>query len=433
MSLVQTNAVGLSARNRIVALLAAPAVAVFLSSNVVNAGNLVFNMLFSRWMGPALFADLAFLLTIKLAVLNIFGAVQMAMSRSIAAADAGGKTVLLSAAIRLSRIGFVAGAVVALPLAALIWTGVILPGGTDAAMALGILALALPFALPLSIARGVRGGRIDTAALALTAQVEMGVRLVGAIAAWWLGLGIEGVVLAVAFSIVAGWAVVALPLTTVKTASEGFQSRAFAVLVLPLAALQIAQVGLLDADVLLAKAVLTPTETGHLAALALVQRVQVFACLGLAAVLVPQVAAAVAGGRAVWPVVKPVALIVALVSLAVAGAATVAPETLLSALAGPAFAGAAPQALAATGCAALFTLTYLAASYLAALGRTNGLWLMFSAVPVQALAMWQAAAMADATGLGAMMSAKLACQALLCGAMIALAMRATRSARRVSV
>ena len=46
---------------RTLALAATPAVVVFLSSNFVNVGNLVFNMIFSRLMGPELFGVLAML------------------------------------------------------------------------------------------------------------------------------------------------------------------------------------------------------------------------------------------------------------------------------------------------------------------------------------------------------------------------------------
>ena len=67
----------------LVTIVATPAVAMFLSSNVSNAGNLLFNMLFGRWMGPDLFADLATLLTLKLSLLAVLNAVQMAVSQVV--------------------------------------------------------------------------------------------------------------------------------------------------------------------------------------------------------------------------------------------------------------------------------------------------------------------------------------------------------------
>jgi len=35
-----------------------PAAALFISANIANAANLIFNMVFARLMGPAAFADL---------------------------------------------------------------------------------------------------------------------------------------------------------------------------------------------------------------------------------------------------------------------------------------------------------------------------------------------------------------------------------------
>ena len=66
------------------ALVASPVIVIFLSSNFVNVGNLLFNVLFSRWMGPALFGDLAILLTVKLALLGVLGALGSAVSQRVA-------------------------------------------------------------------------------------------------------------------------------------------------------------------------------------------------------------------------------------------------------------------------------------------------------------------------------------------------------------
>jgi hypothetical protein len=55
-----------------------PAFLIFVAYNLANLGNLIFNMLFSRWMGPSLFGDLAVVLTVKLSLVSIFIAVQMA-------------------------------------------------------------------------------------------------------------------------------------------------------------------------------------------------------------------------------------------------------------------------------------------------------------------------------------------------------------------
>ncbi|MFM2356030.1 MAG: hypothetical protein RLZZ528_1766, partial [Pseudomonadota bacterium] len=82
---------------------------IFLSSNLVNAGNLAFNMLFSRWMGPALFADLAVLLTLKLAVLNLAGAAQLAASQMVAAQAGADRNLLVARLARLAWRAFLPG------------------------------------------------------------------------------------------------------------------------------------------------------------------------------------------------------------------------------------------------------------------------------------------------------------------------------------
>ena len=56
----------------------------FISANIANAGNLAFNMIFARLMGPEGFADLTFLLTLKLGVLCILSAFQLAFAKHTA-------------------------------------------------------------------------------------------------------------------------------------------------------------------------------------------------------------------------------------------------------------------------------------------------------------------------------------------------------------
>jgi O-antigen/teichoic acid export membrane protein len=78
---------------------AGPLVAIFLSANIVNLGNLGFNVLFSRWMGPVAFGQLATLLTLFLAVMAVLTALQLAVSQRIA----GGDAALATSLARLAR------------------------------------------------------------------------------------------------------------------------------------------------------------------------------------------------------------------------------------------------------------------------------------------------------------------------------------------
>ena len=179
-----------------------PALAMFISSNIANAGNLLFNMLFSRWMGPDLFGDLATLLTLKLSLLALLNAVQMAVSQVVAVSEPG--RVERGLAL-LNRVGFI---VTALALPVLVPSA--LTGALGAALgiasspALVMLLLALPVTVPLCLYRGVAVGRMDIGQIIWSANLEMAVRLGGAVVAWQLGFGIEGVTFAIALSLLAG-------------------------------------------------------------------------------------------------------------------------------------------------------------------------------------------------------------------------------------
>lgn len=327
------------------ALALSPAAAIFVSSNIANVGNLAYNMLFSRWLGPELFGDLALLLTLKLGILAALTAVQMAVSKRVAAED--GATVT-SAHARLAR-------------NALLWGGIALPiclfalwiaqAGEALSLsepgALMLLALALPFAMPLCLLRGVLTGRLQVGAVIRSTQIEMLVRLAGGALAWQMGWGLTGISAALALSIVLGWAVIArdVPATdpgaTAQPASRQL-IRGLTIAALPFAFLQLAQVALLDGDLLLAKLLLTPVETGQLAVLGLFQRIEFFACFGLASVLLPTIGLALARGESVLRAARPVALLFLLVSVPLMLAALLIPEVLLTLLAGPAFRDAAP-------------------------------------------------------------------------------------------
>ena len=180
----------------LLALVASPAVAIFLSNNAANAGNLLYNILFSRWLGPETFGLLATILTLKLAILAILNALQMAISQEV---SRGGKPHLAQAVSRLNRrmiFGLGATALVLLPLA--------LNGSLPAALglshhataALAVLLLALPVTAPLCIGRGVAMGQHKTGLIVSSTQLEMAVRLLGGALAWIAGWGLTGIVAA---------------------------------------------------------------------------------------------------------------------------------------------------------------------------------------------------------------------------------------------
>ncbi len=402
------------------ALLFSPAFAVFVSSNIVNAGNLAFNVIFSRWMGPELFGDLALLLTIKLALLGVMGAIQMAVSQMIAGTSGSEGARVEQGLARINRVLFVA-LWLCLPVAAsLILTGSIGARlGLAAPHLLVILIAALPFSAPLSILRGVAFGQSLTNRVVLSAIIEMVVRLLGALVAWKAGFGIEGVVAAIALSIVAGWLVLlgVLPRTPLSWTETRPLARTLAIGALPLALLQISQVLALDGDIFLASAALPSREAGLVAALSLFQRIQFFACFTLASVLMPSIVGAVRDGRSILVAAMPVGFLFLAVAVPMMIVSNAAPELIIALLVGPEFSGAAKGLPLAALASVAFTMSYLLATLLAAIGDRRGLYAAAIAALVQ-LGLMAIAVRAPEAGFLDLLTIKAALQAVLAAGLL---------------
>lgn len=410
-------------RAALIAAIFNPATVIFLSSNVANAGNLVFNMLFSRWLGPEQYGDLAVILTLKLSVLAVLNAVQMAVTQTLATrrdADTGAGGVN-----RLNRVLFVA-LVLLLPLAlpAAMTDAVTHSLGLGSATLLPVLIFALPVTAPLCVGRGVAQGQLSVRRLVLSANLEMAVRLGGSIVLWQAGFGLHGVVAAVAASLLAGW----LPLRAQMqvrsdTPQDWAVARGIAVTALPFAVLQVAQVALLDGDILAAQSLLAPQDAGLLAGLALMQRILFFSCFGLSVVLLPTVAAAVAQGRSAIRPGLPVAVLFVAVSTAALLAAGFAPVATVSLVAGSGFADVAPLLLMATGSAVAFTFSYLAATFLMALQSRQGIGVVAACVPVLFAALFASRDPSGQATLAGIVGTKLAVQSGLALVLAALVLR----------
>lgn len=409
------------------AILTSPVLLVFLSSNFVNAGNLAFNMLFSRWMGPALFGDLAVVLTIKLALLGVLGAVQMAVTRHIAT---HGSDVDRGIA-KLNRLIFIALWFATPILLLLVEAG---GGGERLGMTQPVLLLivlmSLPFAAPLSILRGVVQGRMDVRGMLISANAEMIVRLGGAILLWQLGFGSAGVAVAIGLSIVAGWAVIAGRLPAEKDLSNWSRplAKVLALAAFPFAVLQASQVLLLDGEILAAKILFDEHTAGLIAAVGLFQRIEFFACFGLVAVLLPVVAQTVADGRSAVHQAVPVAGLFMLVTALVLTAVSVIPEVLIRMMVGQEYLAATNLLPFAAGAASAFTLSYLLATFLAALGDFRGVWTIAAWVPVQMGGFFISGAVSDGvTTPDDLMVIKLGCQGALAAVLMGLAYARVRS------
>jgi O-antigen/teichoic acid export membrane protein len=364
------------------AMIASPVVLIFLSSNFVNIGNLVFNMLFSRWMGPELYSDLALVQTIKLFILAIFGSLQLAVTRHVAIRFEQDNQALS----QFNKFTFISLCLVTPFLMYYIYSfdiGQML--GMQQPKLLLIIFLSFPFSASLSILRGVVQGQIDVKAILLSANVEMVVRLTGAIFLWQMGYGIEGVIASITVSIIAGWLVISnkLPKIKIKPSLPKGLSSTLAKIALPFALLQASQVLLLDGEIFAAKIIFDETTAGLIAAAGLFQRIEFFACFGLVGILIPTVAKAVARGESGIAPLFPVAILFALVTIVIICAVFFMPKTLTTLLVGSQYLLSKNLLLYAAGAASAFTFSYLLVTFLTTLDDFRGIWIVASCVPLQ--------------------------------------------------
>lgn len=390
---------------------ASPALVIFIATNIANAGNLAFNMIFSRLLSPAAFHDLMVILTLKLSVLSVLGAGQMAVSQLTAAQDV--ESPLLTALARLSRLTALASGLLLLPLIALIvFSDLSATLGLGSDLLIPILLVALPVAAPLCIARGAALGRMSVRAIVISTNLEMAIRLVGAVLVWWLGLGVAGIVAVLAISVYAGW----FPVreeprlhTHDSSATGGVVAllRRIISLSWPFAILQLSMVGHLDGDILLSAMILPEEEASLVAGLTLIQRIQFYAFFGLAGILLPMVTAAAREGRSTLRPALPVIGLVMGSGAILSALAVLWPDTVIALVAGSSYSPAAPNLIFAVLAGVCFTGTYLAATFLAALGDRTGIYLSTVALPIAIAALWIGASQG---GLDTMMATKAAVQ-----------------------
>ena len=269
-----------------------PAAILFISANVANVANLIFNMVFARVMGPTLFADLTLLLTLKLGVLSFLGAAQFAFAEYAAKARDAELSKAQAKALSCKSLKL------SIPLMFFIlvcaeYVSSIL--NFSSPMALSFLALALPFFVPMVIYRGLTQGLIDVPKIVLSIQAEWVIRLLGSIIMWKMGFGLPGIAIAVALSIIAGFifSTSRRELKSTRLAAEATQSlevKALGATAMPYLILQLAQVLVLDSDIFVAKVVLSAETAGLVAGLLLIQRVFFFAFLSCSTILQPYVA-----------------------------------------------------------------------------------------------------------------------------------------------
>ena len=278
------------------ALSKSPAAILFISSNVANVANLAFNMIFARLMGPELFSDLALILTLKLAALSLFSALQFGLSGMVAAGKMSDREQSDMIA-GVSKLSFKLCIPIGILLFALL-EGLVGVFAVSSAWAIGLIILTLPALVPISLYRGAAYGRVDLPRIVSSTQFEWIIRLVGGLLLWVAGIGLIGVTVALVISVYVGALCASRPeereafqRAQVGQADAGLQILKASA---PFAALQVAQILMLDGDLLVAKSILDPADAGFVAALGLVQRIFFFAFISFSALLLPMVVRKVA-------------------------------------------------------------------------------------------------------------------------------------------
>jgi O-antigen/teichoic acid export membrane protein len=239
-----------------------------LSTGLVAATNLLYNILIARMLGASSFGHASALYTLLMLVTAITLSFQIITSKFIARSSETVVRVQIYAT--MLRRAWQVGLGVAVLLAAgsaYLKSYFNLPAQHD----LVLLAIAAGVYIPLGVRRGKMQGCYNFRGLALNVVVEVTVKLGGALLFLHYGMGVTGVMTAVLLSIVAAY-IVATPgaeyrstpgLIKIAPFGEGMQAVLYF----------IGQVILSNLDILLVKHFFPPPEAGIYAAIALVGRV----------------------------------------------------------------------------------------------------------------------------------------------------------------
>jgi len=347
-----------------------PAAALFISANIANAANLLFNMIFARLMGPAIFADLTLLLTLKLGVLSFLGALQFAFAEFTAKEN--NIHINKTTAHWLSWHSLK----ISVPIMFVVIASANFLSATlnfSSPVALGLLALAIPFFLPMIIYRGLTQGLIDLPKIILSIQFEWIIRLIGSVLLWKMGFGLPGIAIAVGLSIAAGfifstdkadWNIMRSP----TKQAPSLEMKVLGATAMPYLILQLAQVVVLDSDIIVAKTIFSAETAGLVAGLLLIQRIFFFAFLSCSMILQPYVAKQKDGQQSPKELLT---LLMAIFAITATALLIIIPnsELIVGIILGDAYAGLSSIVWISALTGAVFITSHLCAIYQIAKGR----------------------------------------------------------------
>jgi O-antigen/teichoic acid export membrane protein len=341
-------------------------------SAVVHLGNYLFNVVMGRALGPALFSDLAVIVTLLLVVTLAAGSLQTAAAK--AATEPGGEAVQAWLRRRAVAGGVAVAGVMALgsPTLATFFNA-------SSAWPFTIFGLGVPALFAQAVDRGFLQGGARFGRLAFSYQTEMWMRLGGAVLLVWAGLGLNGAVTALSLSFVASW-MAARP-RSAGAAVAPTRPRVGAVFGAA-AVLALGEVLVNHVDLLVVKHFSEPVVAGAYGAIAVVGRVPFFVAWSLAAVAFPFVASGSSTAR------RRCVAAVAVAGVAVTAVSWAIPDVIIGMLFGADFAAFAhllgPYALATSLLALARTVGFLEL----AAGRHIGATLVLGAGVFQAAALW---------------------------------------------
>jgi hypothetical protein len=301
------------------------------STGLVAATNLFYNILLARKLGASSFGHASALYTLLMLVTAITLSFQIVTSKFIArSSDPIVRSRIYSTMLRRAWQAGAGIALVILASSAYLKTYFNLPAQLD----LVLLAVAAGVYIPLGVRRGRMQGSYSFIGMAVNVVVEVAVKLGGVLIFLHYGLGVTGVMTAVLLSIVAAF-IAGRPGSDYKKApglikiapfGEGMQAVMYFV----------GQVVLSNLDILLVKHFFPGPEAGIYAAVALVGRVAFMLSWSVVSSMFPVSASNVhrGGGRSV--LYTGLGLVGTLVAIFVAAVA-LAPETLWTLLLGKAF------------------------------------------------------------------------------------------------